>query len=302
MIKCIECNKNINIIEFQFNDTNEIICPFCETVFKFNNVYIFECKDNKYYVTMSDLDSKTIVKELLCNFIEKYPIISIREKIPSCDPLDEDLITKKQMLKYGIDNVRGGSYSNIELEDWQIKSLYSEYNKIMKDKTHPNTIKTINNIDDEIKKLYKEIDEILMLKNNIKMSTLEMSTTDVNKIIDDLLQKTEGYKYNLQCITFQQQYRDHSKKWMQDKRNEIHTNLNHVINQKYEYCFQDTKYNDIEYLQLKILRIMNYNIEHKKKLNELLKKYGSDKIMNIILKKFSEKLVALYEKRIGIIS
>uniref|UniRef100_K3X1K9 Uncharacterized protein n=1 Tax=Globisporangium ultimum (strain ATCC 200006 / CBS 805.95 / DAOM BR144) TaxID=431595 RepID=K3X1K9_GLOUD len=43
--------------------------------------------------------------------------------IPDCDPFDEDKFTKKFMLEYGIDNVRGGSYSRVKL-------LLSEYEAI----------------------------------------------------------------------------------------------------------------------------------------------------------------------------
>ncbi len=41
-------------------------------------------------------------------------------------PFDEDLYVKKYMLKYGINNVRGGSYSRTILSKHEIKILARE--------------------------------------------------------------------------------------------------------------------------------------------------------------------------------
>jgi hypothetical protein len=41
--------------------------------------------------------------------------------------LDEDHHTKKMMIKYGRENVRGGSYSNVKLTEIQIKTLDREF-------------------------------------------------------------------------------------------------------------------------------------------------------------------------------
>jgi cellular nucleic acid-binding protein len=45
-----------------------------------------------------------------------YKPISILELKPNCDDYDEDKITKQYMDKYGIDNVRGGSFVSINIE------------------------------------------------------------------------------------------------------------------------------------------------------------------------------------------
>lgn len=46
-----------------------------------------------------------------------YKPTSISEIIPNCDAFDEDKYTLKYMKDYGIDNVRGGSFSEIELSE-----------------------------------------------------------------------------------------------------------------------------------------------------------------------------------------
>lgn len=46
---------------------------------------------------------------------QKYNPQTILEIIPDCNEFDEDKFVKIYMKKYGIDNVRGGSYSQIKL-------------------------------------------------------------------------------------------------------------------------------------------------------------------------------------------
>ena len=50
----------------------------------------------------------------------------IEKTIEGASHFDEDKITKEYMAKYGIDNVRGGSYCNIDLDDFQIEALKTE--------------------------------------------------------------------------------------------------------------------------------------------------------------------------------
>jgi hypothetical protein len=52
-----------------------------------------------------------------------YKPIKVLEIIPNCDDYDEDKYTKIYMDKYGIDNVRGGSYTSIKLDTLTKKQL-----------------------------------------------------------------------------------------------------------------------------------------------------------------------------------
>jgi hypothetical protein len=53
----------------------------------------------------------------------KYKPIEPLELIPNCDDYDEDKYTRKYMDKYGIDNVRGGSFVSIKLDKNTIQHL-----------------------------------------------------------------------------------------------------------------------------------------------------------------------------------
>jgi predicted GIY-YIG superfamily endonuclease len=61
---------------------------------------------------------------------KKYKPISIIEDYEHNCSLEEDVLTKKYMIKYGIENVRGGSYTKIDLEQWQIMSLEHEFKSV----------------------------------------------------------------------------------------------------------------------------------------------------------------------------
>lgn len=98
------------------------------------HIYVLELENNKYYVgKTTDIESR-YQAHLAGNgssWTEKYKPIRIIESYVSTSNFDEDNTTKKRMLEHGIENVRGGSYSKMVLEDWQIKSLESEFKGIL---------------------------------------------------------------------------------------------------------------------------------------------------------------------------
>lgn len=84
-----------------------------------STIYVLKCKKGKYYVGKTN---KTVQERLAEHkkgrgsaWTRLYPPIEIVEAIESKSEFDEDNVTKKYMKKYGINNVRGGSYSSIEL-------------------------------------------------------------------------------------------------------------------------------------------------------------------------------------------
>jgi len=83
-------------------------------------IYILKLTQDKYYVGKTEnpkfrLDSH--FKNGGCAWTKKYKPQQIIALFPDCDDFDEDKFTLKYMSKYGIDNVRGGSFCRSELTD-----------------------------------------------------------------------------------------------------------------------------------------------------------------------------------------
>lgn len=102
------------------------------------SVYVLELENNKIYVGKSNNPDKRINEHFQgsnCIWTSKYKPIKTKYVIKNCDEYDEDKWTKKMMLEYGIENVRGGSYSQTYLPEYQIKSLEKEF-KTLNDKCY----------------------------------------------------------------------------------------------------------------------------------------------------------------------
>lgn len=89
-------------------------------------IYVLECKNDKYYV------GKTKNLELRMSqhfsgdgseWTKIHSPIQILEKYEDCDGFDEDKYTLKCMQKYGIDNVRGGSWSQLIIDPVEKESI-----------------------------------------------------------------------------------------------------------------------------------------------------------------------------------
>ncbi len=95
-------------------------------------IYILKLEQNKYYIGKTNNPSFRLNEHFSSNassWTKKYKPLEIVEIISDCDDYDEDKYTKIYMDKYGIDNVRGASYTSIYL-DKNIKKLLlkSSYN------------------------------------------------------------------------------------------------------------------------------------------------------------------------------
>jgi GIY-YIG catalytic domain-containing protein/zinc knuckle protein len=103
---------------------NNVIIPKGITLSKTKNnslvIYILKCEDEKYYVGKTEKISNRIQDHIDGNgseWTKQYKPLDIVEQIHNCDDFDEDKYTLRYMSDYGIDNVRGGSFSTIVLDD-----------------------------------------------------------------------------------------------------------------------------------------------------------------------------------------
>lgn len=83
-------------------------------------IYILQLEREKYYIGKTQNTSFRLEKHFTSNgsaWTKKYKPISVLEIIPNCDDYDEDKHTIKYMEKYGVNNVRGGSFCEIKLSD-----------------------------------------------------------------------------------------------------------------------------------------------------------------------------------------
>lgn len=78
-------------------------------------IYVLELEQGKYYVGKTTKCEKRIqdhINNLGAEYTKKYKPIKIEKIILNCDDYDEDKYVRIYMDKYGIDNVRGGSFCN----------------------------------------------------------------------------------------------------------------------------------------------------------------------------------------------
>jgi predicted GIY-YIG superfamily endonuclease len=94
------------------------------------NVYVLTCQNGKFYIGRT----KDTIQRMNYHFSEKnqtvwtkvHKPVKLIKVIENCDAYDEDKYTKMYMAKHGIDNVRGGTYTQLELEENVKKFLLKE--------------------------------------------------------------------------------------------------------------------------------------------------------------------------------
>ena len=93
-------------------------------------IYTILLSQGKYYIgkTTNQLFTINMIQEN--EWTAKYNMIELLEFIPDCDDYDEDKYIIKYMDKYGINNVRGGSFASVILNDSTIEHLTRMSRKI----------------------------------------------------------------------------------------------------------------------------------------------------------------------------
>lgn len=93
------------------------------------NIYVLKLQGNKYYVGKSQDVIGRYQQHMNGQgsaWTKKYKPMSLHECKSDMSPFEEDKVVKEYMNKYGIENVRGGSYSQVTLDKVQIDALTRE--------------------------------------------------------------------------------------------------------------------------------------------------------------------------------
>jgi hypothetical protein len=291
------------------------------------NIYVLNLSNDKYYIGKTKKSVSERFKQHLAGKVAwttKYKPIGIIESIKSSDPFEEDRLTKKYMMEYSIENVRGGAYTMIELEDWQIKALKHEFTSVQdrcfkcnrsghfaRDcnyllETYLSNFSTAEQIDVEVESLEKVKFENLKLKHEInKLKLLLDSNTKYN---------IQGHiiKFDIELLKlitkFEHKYPNYNELYVNFSRGQSRiNNINHaeLNNNIFQLCrtihvlrISDTltchdKQNDT--MSIKLLKILNYNKIIQKRLDDLIKLYLDDESYEIMQNK---KICELLKKKL----
>lgn len=89
-------------------------------------VYVLKLQHGKYYVGRTTNPSFRIQDHVSgsgSQWTRIHKPVDVIELVPGCDEYDEDKYTKMYMAKYGIDNVRGGSFVSVDLDDSTVSTI-----------------------------------------------------------------------------------------------------------------------------------------------------------------------------------
>ncbi len=89
-------------------------------------IYVLQLEKDKYYIGKTNNPQFRLESHFNSNgseWTKIYKPLRVLELRPNCDDYDEDKITRQYMDKYGINNVRGGSFVSIKLHKSEIDIL-----------------------------------------------------------------------------------------------------------------------------------------------------------------------------------
>ena len=89
-------------------------------------VYVLKLENNKYYIGKTlNIENRLLdhFSNVGSEWTKLHKPIDIVEIRDNCDGFDEDKITLQCMSNFGIDNVRGGSFCQITLEECEINLI-----------------------------------------------------------------------------------------------------------------------------------------------------------------------------------
>ncbi len=93
-------------------------------------LYVLECQNSKWYIGTTNRPLRERIVEHFVSagaeWTKRNPPVKVAQTMEDVDEFEEDKQTKLYMLRYGIATVRGGSYVQVCLPDFQLQALKKE--------------------------------------------------------------------------------------------------------------------------------------------------------------------------------
>ncbi len=269
-------------------------------------IYILQLELNKYYIGKTnnpDIRLDSHFNSSGSEWTKIYKPIKVYELISNCDTYDEDKFTLKYMEKEGIDNVRGGSFSKIELSDEEIKLI----NQMIKGATDKcfNCGESGHFIKDCIESKIQEYLKDLNIEN---IQNIQNETIKINSIYEEIFELNRLIKLtDIICIDDLSQIKKESEDIKELKylnnihsdcwKNKIHNLYISINNINRSDHIKLNKDKDIVILGLELIK---FNLEKKKRLKEIFQEYYSEDFIKELLSKLYEKEIKIIESQISL--
>lgn len=105
-----------------------------DPMYKQLQIYVLRLNHGRYYVGQSENVFARIQRHKnnpSCQWVKMWRVDYVADIYNKTNHFDEDIITKKLMMQFGIQMVRGGTYYKPKLLRWQLSALQMEFDTAM---------------------------------------------------------------------------------------------------------------------------------------------------------------------------
>lgn len=93
------------------------------------NIYVLKLEDERYYVGKTNRTFQRFNQHATgqgAKWTKKYPVVDLHAFHPNMRDQDENKVTIQMMQKYGVKNVRGGSWTKVKMTEREVRALESK--------------------------------------------------------------------------------------------------------------------------------------------------------------------------------
>lgn len=195
----------LNIINIYNKIESTIINIIIDTILKMTTIYTLELENGKYYIGRSTTPKQRILnhfQEHGSEWTKLHKPINVLIQVKG-DEFDEEKHTLIAMEKYGIDNVRGGSYCKVQLTQHDkvkaLQTIRSITDKCYKCGEKGHFVKDCGKIQTKTK---SKIPSVLINSENTDEEIIELCKLGYSYFVKDLSEKYGNIYTNNKQVTF----------------------------------------------------------------------------------------------------